>query len=117
MEVLLKKFLGFLKKSNLVQESDKILIAFSGGRDSLALVDLFVRISKQKRVTIALAHFNHKLRGIESDEDAEFCRNTADSYKLDYFYDESSVYTYAKSNKLSHPTHVIGHLLKRNSFA
>ena len=71
-----------LLNSSLIKKSDKILIAFSGGKDSIVLLDLLV--NNFNRENIAIAHINHQIRE-NSNLDAEFSRNIAKKYKVKYF--------------------------------
>jgi len=59
-----------IKKYEMFSNKDKILVAVSGGIDSMTLLTLFMRICPKER--LAVIHINHKLRGKESDKDAEF---------------------------------------------
>ena len=59
-----------IKKYEMFSNKDKILVAVSGGIDSMALLTLLMRICPKER--LAVIHINHKLRGKESDKDAEF---------------------------------------------
>lgn len=56
--------------------SGGVLIALSGGADSVCLLDLFVSAKNEGRFPypIEAAHLNHRLRGKESERDAEFCK-------------------------------------------
>lgn len=56
----------------LIEKGDKILVAFSGGVDSVVLSYLLFRLKDVFGINIALAHFNHKLRE-DADEDEGFC--------------------------------------------
>lgn len=62
-----------------------IVVAVSGGADSVALLDLFVRIVEadgESEIKLHVAHLNHRLRGNESVEDAEFVRILAEKLNL-----------------------------------
>lgn len=58
-------------------EDTPILVAFSGGADSSALLHMLVNQSKKTGATIYAAHVNHSIRGEEADRDEAFCRSTA----------------------------------------
>ncbi|MBK9734136.1 MAG: tRNA lysidine(34) synthetase TilS [Saprospiraceae bacterium] len=65
---MLDRFLSYIKEQNLFNNEDKILLAVSGGMDSMVLLHLFQKMSCQFMV----AHVNHNLRGLESQDDQSF---------------------------------------------
>ncbi len=75
--------------------SDKpVLLALSGGSDSMALFHLF-RLSG---IRFGAAHVNYGLRGAESDGDARFCRQTCEEYGIPFFLHTCGPGTFAKSS-------------------
>ena len=80
-----EKFIETITAHNLLQHGDRVMVAVSGGADSVALLHLFLEIREQYDLELSIAHLNHKLRGIESDADEEFVRELADHYHLDCF--------------------------------
>jgi tRNA(Ile)-lysidine synthase len=74
---------------NFIQKGDKIIVGVSGGPDSTALLHLLVSFKKQYRLTLYVAHFNHRLRGKASEADVVFVKKLADSYGLDFIKAES----------------------------
>ena len=77
---LSKLFLPCL--SALVEPSDRILVAVSGGLDSVVLLDL---LKKHSLNDLAIVHCNFQLRGKDSDNDEKFVKNLAKSYGLPIF--------------------------------
>ena len=57
-------------ESNLTKS--RLLVAVSGGQDSLALVHVLNSLKKDLSIDLIIAHLNHNLRGTESDMDSEF---------------------------------------------
>ena len=94
---MLEAFRQFIQDKKLCHQSDKILIAVSGGVDSIVLLDLFSKLGSD----IAIAHCNFMLRGAESDGDAQFVRTLAEKYKVDYFQKSCDAGQYAEENKCS----------------
>ena len=78
---LLEKFIQYIKKENLFQATDKLLIAVSGGVDSVVLC----RLCRLAGFNFALAHCNFKLRGANSDSDALFVQALATDLNVPYF--------------------------------
>jgi len=62
-----------------------ILVAFSGGADSSALLSMTVEYARQSGAKIYAAHVNHCIRGDEADRDEEFCRKAAAGYGIEIF--------------------------------
>ncbi len=77
------KVANYIKSYDLIPIDGSIVIAVSGGADSVCMVYLLKRINKElsNGRKIYLAHLNHKLRGAEADGDAEFVKNLA--FELD----------------------------------
>ncbi len=86
----INKNFAFLRKS-------KILIAISGGIDSVILTHLL----QQLNFAISLAHCNFNLRGEESNKDEKFVRELAKNLKVPVFIKSFKTKEYAKENKLS----------------
>ena len=81
---------AFLKKS-------KLLIAISGGIDSVVLTHLCHKIG----LTVSLAHCNFNLRGKESDADEDFVLQLAEDLDLELFIESFDTQAYAEENKCS----------------
>lgn len=78
---LFEKFIVFNKKENLFQPKDKLLLAVSGGVDSVVLCAL----CKQAGYEFAIAHCNFKLRGLASDSDEKFVQQLAETYSVPFY--------------------------------
>ncbi|MGA9731609.1 MAG: ATP-binding protein, partial [Candidatus Acidiferrales bacterium] len=74
-----------IQRATLLAPGDRVGVAVSGGADSVALLRLLVRLRDELGITLAVAHFNHSLRGAESDGDAEFVANLAQAHGLELF--------------------------------
>jgi tRNA(Ile)-lysidine synthase len=97
---ILKEVKRANKKYSLFSEGDKILIAFSGGVDSSALLAVFLELQKEYSLELFLGHFNHKLRR-EAEADERFVKDTARRLSLPVFNGSKDVRSYAKVHKLN----------------
>ena len=95
--VLLQKFKQYIKQNDLFQPKDKLLLAVSGGVDSVALCEL----CKQAGYDFVIAHCNFRLRDKESERDKEFVGELAKKYGVEFFVKDFDTEKYAKENKLS----------------
>ena len=78
MHSLQKQFHDFIHSNQLVKKGEKMLLAVSGGLDSMVMADLF----HTSKILFAIAHCNYGLRGDESDSDEAFVMNWADKNKV-----------------------------------
>ncbi len=79
-----------------MSEDASILVAFSGGADSHALLHLLCRYSKVFGARIYAAHVNHGIRGAEADRDEAFCREISQNYGVTFFCERVDVPKIAK---------------------
>jgi tRNA(Ile)-lysidine synthase len=93
-----KKTSDFLKQKNLLPGGEKILLAVSGGADSVALLYIFKKLYPN---AIHIAHINHQLRGSDSLKDENYVKTLAKELNLPITVESVDVKTYAKENKLS----------------
>jgi len=82
MHHLIQTTLKFIEGHDLLAAGDSVLVAFSGGPDSVALFLVLQELSASGRLPLKLhlAHLNHCLRGEESDREEEFCRRFAEQH-------------------------------------
>jgi len=82
--ILLEKVTRFIQDNRLIVEGDKILLAVSGGLDSVALLHIFSRLKSMLKLELAVAHVHHGIRGDEADEDFEFVKSLSGNIKLPF---------------------------------
>jgi tRNA(Ile)-lysidine synthase len=85
---LAERVLGHIRREELLRPGDRIGVAVSGGIDSVALLRLLIELRQELGIFLSVVHFNHKLRGAESDADQEFVADLAREHGLE-FYSES----------------------------
>jgi len=86
---------------NLISRDETIVLGVSGGPDSLALAHLLRALSDEWRIQIHFAHLNHRLRGADSDADADFVAWLAREWNLPTTVESRDVAAYAREKKLS----------------
>ncbi|WP_395050030.1 tRNA lysidine(34) synthetase TilS [Flavobacterium sp.] len=92
-----QKFLIHINQNFPFLNGKKLLLATSGGLDSMVMVDLFQKLN----FTIAIAHCNFQLRGVESFEDQAFVQNYSEINKIESFVTQFDTETFAEDYKLS----------------
>lgn len=91
----------FIAENQLIRAGEKIIIALSGGIDSMVLLDSLYKIKNILKLSLSIAHINHQLRGNESDEDEEFVKEVAKKYSLDCYVERVNTSLVAESKKIS----------------
>ena len=76
------KLLAFARKQKLICPGDRIVCAVSGGADSVALLFALYLMKDTLELSLSAAHFNHHLRGEESDRDEAFVREFCSRYDI-----------------------------------
>jgi tRNA(Ile)-lysidine synthase len=95
--VMLEQFLNHIDRFRLCSKSDSILLATSGGVDSMAMLYLF----REAGFQIGVAHCNFQLRGKESDDDEEFVSHVCKELGIPFFIKRFETEAYAWENTLS----------------
>jgi len=76
-------------------------VAVSGGIDSVALLRLLLELRAELGIVLSVVHFNHRLRGTESDADQEFVANLARDHDLEFHTDSDDVAAQAAEEHIS----------------
>ena len=79
---MLNKLLSFVRKYDLIEPGDSVTCAVSGGADSVALLFALYLLKDKLKFQLSAAHFNHHLRGEESNRDEAFVREFCDRYEI-----------------------------------
>ncbi|MBQ7801324.1 MAG: tRNA lysidine(34) synthetase TilS [Oscillospiraceae bacterium] len=79
---MLSKLREFNRACQLIRPGDRIVCAVSGGADSMALLFGLYLLKDEWRLDLSAAHFNHHLRGAESDRDEQFVRDFCAGYGI-----------------------------------
>ena len=89
--------LKYINDNKLFDKKSKILLALSGGIDSICLADVLIKLG----YNIEFAHCNFNLRGQESDDDQDFVKQLSLKYKIPFHTISFDTLDYAKKNKIS----------------
>ena len=90
-----------VEKYNMLQNGDSVIVALSGGADSVALLDTLNSIKEKYNLTLYAVHVNHGLRGEESQRDENFCKSLCEKYGVKLFVRHENVSELAKKYKIS----------------
>jgi tRNA(Ile)-lysidine synthase len=82
---MLNKLEDFLRRYDMIAHGDHIICAVSGGADSMALLWAMYLLKEKLDIKLSAAHFNHHLRGDESDRDEAFVRDFCEGYHIPLF--------------------------------
>lgn len=93
--------INFIKKHNLIENNSKLLIALSGGPDSVFALHFFHQFKNKYKAELIAAHVNHNLRGIDSEQDQIFCEKICNELKIPIFIKSVEVEKFARKNNQS----------------
>ena len=79
---MLNNLLAMIRRYDMLQPGDRVVCALSGGADSVALLFGLYLLKEKLQIRLEAAHFNHQLRGEESDRDEAFARELCDRYDI-----------------------------------
>jgi tRNA(Ile)-lysidine synthase len=78
----------FIRKKEMIQKGNSILLSLSAGKDSMALLDIMLRMKDVMSLRLGIFHLNHGMRGKESDKDEKFVAGLAKKNGLDIFIEK-----------------------------
>lgn len=87
MNLLSQRVLDSIRRAELLRPGERVGVAVSGGIDSVALLRLLLELRAELGIVLSVVHFNHKLRGAESDADQEFVSSLARVHGLEFYCD------------------------------
>lgn len=100
-----KKILKTVKQTiaahRMLAAGDSVLVAVSGGADSVTLAYVLHTLASDYRLQMAIAHLNHCLRGNDSDRDAEFAADIARRLELPFYVEKMAVRQFQQRTHLS----------------
>ncbi len=96
-----QKVLKTIKKYKLIEDNDKIVLAVSGGPDSIAMLNILLELKKEGNIKaeFVVAHVNHMIRD-EAIIDEKFVKNFCEKFNIPFFVKKIDVTKNAKENKI-----------------
>lgn len=111
---MLREVLKYIKINNMFEKNDNVLVALSGGPDSLCLLHVLNSLKSKLNIHIAAAHVNHCLRGSEADSDEKFCRDFCAHLGIKIYVKKAKVYDIANDKNIS--VEQAGRIVRYNFF-
>ncbi len=90
-----------IKEAISFEGINTLAVAISGGADSVALLNIMLKLRDEEKIEVIAAHFNHKLRGEESERDERFVKDLCDKLGVKLICGEGDVAGYAEMRKIS----------------
>jgi tRNA(Ile)-lysidine synthetase-like protein len=98
---LAERVLAHIRRQELLRAGDRVGVAVSGGIDSVALLRLLLELRREVGIVVSVVHFNHRLRGAESDADQEFVAGLARAHGLEFYVESGDVAGHAAEEHVS----------------
>jgi tRNA(Ile)-lysidine synthase len=89
----------WIRRSGWLHAGDRVGVAVSGGADSVLLLEFMTRLAPVLGLVVSAVHFNHHLRGKESDEDEKFVERLAERLGVEFIRGEADVARRAREKK------------------
>src|SRR3989338_6985809 len=97
----LNKIQSTIKKYNMLEKGEGVVVGVSGGPDSVTLLHILCNLKKEYSLSILVAHLDHKFRGEESRGDRKFCEELAKKYGIEIVSEEIDVPKIAEEKGIS----------------
>ena len=107
---MLKTVSRFISEQSLLEKGDKVLVALSGGADSVALLHMLISLKEEYGLKIYAAHFNHGIRGEEADRDEAFVTELCGRWDVPLYHEKADVPSIA--SKTGESTELCGRNLR-----
>ncbi|MEJ5262145.1 MAG: tRNA lysidine(34) synthetase TilS [Ignavibacterium sp.] len=95
-----QKVIKFISIHSLLRNNDKVLVALSGGPDSVFLLHFLKKYQKKFKIELAAFHLNHLIRK-SADKEQEFCAKLCKKLSIPFYTEKFNVKSFAVKNKIS----------------
>jgi tRNA(Ile)-lysidine synthase len=96
-----QKVLGYIREKKLVTGRERLVVAVSGGPDSVCLLHILSGLRQELGIELHVAHLNHQLRGAESEADADYVAKLARRLGIPYTVESRDVRSYQTQHHIS----------------
>lgn len=98
---MLDKVVNYIKENELIQQGDQILVALSGGPDSVCLLHILYELKDKFNLNLGAIHINHMLRGEESEKDEKYIVKLCDELGIKHYVKRINIEYVAKDSNVS----------------
>jgi tRNA(Ile)-lysidine synthase len=98
---MISKVLETIKKYNMLQKGDGVVVGLSGGPDSVCLLHALFSLKEKLDIRLYAVHLNHMIRGEEAARDEEYSKCFAESLGVPFYSERIEIEKYAKENGMS----------------
>lgn len=99
---VINKVKDFIIKNNLIKENDKVLVALSGGPDSVCLLHILYELKELLNIKIGAAHVNHMLRGEDALKDENYSSELCEKLNIDFYSQKVDINKISREKNISH---------------
>ncbi len=86
-----RKIISTIERHQMLSKGDTVLVALSGGADSMALLNVLYELKNSFSLTLSAAHFNHGIRGEEAKRDEDFCVDVCQKLGVEIFVGSADI--------------------------
>ena len=98
---MLDKVIEYIKENEIIKQGDKILVALSGGPDSVCLLHILHRLKEPFNLKLGAIHINHMLRGEEADNDEKYIIKLCDELGINHYVKRINIEYVARDTNVS----------------
>lgn len=115
MSEILEKICKTIEKHNMLEQGGSVLVALSGGADSVCLLKALSMLKEKYDLKLYAAHLNHMLRGADAEADEKFAEKICAELCVPFYSKKTDVAKYAEENSLT--SEEAGRILRYDFFA
>lgn len=101
MQALINKVKAAISEYNMINKGETVIVALSGGADSVCLLHVLYSLSGQMGFKVIAAHINHMLRGSQANADADFARAFCESLNIEFYQTQIDIAALARDKGIS----------------